>query len=72
MTNSTAYAAAKRAKADVRVFFGGTAGVPFDFIGKVYVLGERPIFFTGGAFEGFAETASADYVEVALLDVVQH
>ena len=43
-TLSTAYVAAKRANPDVRVFFGGTAGVPFDFIGKVYELGGAKSF----------------------------
>ncbi|MBR3084977.1 MAG: hypothetical protein IKH04_01095 [Kiritimatiellae bacterium] len=39
-----AYRAAKRARPDVRVLFGGTAGVPLDFIGKVYELGGADSF----------------------------
>lgn len=40
----TAYEAAKRANPDVRVYIGGTAGVPFDYLRKVYQAGGGPYF----------------------------
>ena len=43
-TLRVAYAAAKRANPRVRVLFGGTAGVPLDFIGMVYELGGADCF----------------------------
>lgn len=36
---STAYAAAKRAAPSVRVLFGGTSTIPFDYIEEIYRLG---------------------------------
>lgn len=44
MVLKAAYAAAKRGNPDVRVFFGGTAGVPLDFIEDVYRLGGARYF----------------------------
>ena len=43
-TLRTAYEAAKRANPRVRVLFGGTAGVPMDFIEGVYKAGGAPYF----------------------------
>ncbi len=40
----TAYEAAKRANPRVRVLFGGTAGVPLEFIEGVYKAGGAPYF----------------------------
>ena len=43
-TLRVAHDAAKRANPRVRVLFGGTAGVPLDFIGKIYELGGAKYF----------------------------
>jgi hypothetical protein len=43
-TLRTAYEAAKRANPRIRVLFGGTAGVPMDFIEGVYKAGGAPYF----------------------------
>lgn len=43
-TLKTAYEAAKRANPSVRVLFGGTAGVPLEFIENVYKAGAGPFF----------------------------
>ncbi|MBR3085085.1 MAG: hypothetical protein IKH04_01645 [Kiritimatiellae bacterium] len=40
----TAYEAAKRANPDVRVYIGGTAGVPLDYLRKVYEAGGGACF----------------------------
>ena len=40
----TAYEAAKRANPEVRVYIGGTAGVPLDYLRKVYEAGGGPYF----------------------------